>query len=645
MGCRSCLEWLFSGIIPRSEVSFMGVSFKYLSRYPFPNIYPVIIVVLCVICITNQHTIAQQKPTAQLFSSSRADTWTATDDLGRSVATHEVTGNIRKDRFVGIFYFIWQGAHGYDKHNSGNETESVMQKNIGDTASPYDISVMLKTNPNNPQYGPLHAFHYWGQPYFGYYLPDDEWIIRKHAQMLSDAGIDVIVLDVTNASIYLPQVTKIANVYRAMREKGLSTPQIAFIVNSVPERTVKRLYESIYKKQLFSDLWFYWKGKPLLLCPPEAVTPEIATFFTTRQSWAWSNKEGWFGDGKDKWTWLDNTPQAYGWHTSPDKSEQISVNIAQHPATNIGRSFHNGIQPDAAHFRSAEGINFADQWKRALEVDPEFVFITGWNEWVAMRFAANESSTFLGKPIKKGDTYFVDLYNEEYSRDAEPLRGGFGDNYYYQMIDGIRRYKGTRPLPVTAASTTVKIDGSFTDWKNVTPAFDDDEGDTFHRNHPGWGRIQQYINSTGRNDIVTARVVVNKKHISFYVKTAAPLTSWKDSAWMNLFIQVKDADIPDWKGFQYLVNRQAINVNTTTLEQCTGGWNWKKTGEIRYAVKGNEMELQLPLEYLGITEKQGFEINFKWADNAPLDGDVLHWLDKGDAAPNARFCYRYIYKP
>lgn len=623
----------------------MSFSYKCRCRYTLLIIQASFILTL-IIGLGNQQGIAQQKSSPQLLSSSKADTWVATDDLGRSMPTNEATGNIRKDRFAGMFYFIWQGAHGYDRHSSGNATESVMQKTPGDTASPYDISQLLKANPQNPQYGPMHAFHYWGQPYFGYYLPDDEWIIRKHAQMLSDAGVDVIVLDVTNAAIYLPQVTKIAEVYRDMRKKGLSTPQIAFIVNSVPEKTVSRLYENIYKKQLFSDLWFYWKGKPLLLCPPEAVTPEISGFFTIRQSWAWSNAEGWFGDGKDKWTWLDNTPQAYGWHTSPDKPEQISVNIAQHPATNIGRSFHKGHQPDSSGFRSGEGLNFAEQWKRALEVDPEFVFITGWNEWVAMRFAAgNEPASFLGKSIKKGETFFVDLYNEEYSRDAEPMKGEFGDNYYYQLIDGIRRYKGTRPVPVATAAASVKIDGAFNDWKNVMPAFEDDKGDTFHRDHPGWGRIQRYENSTGRNDIITARVAVNKKYISFYVKTAAPLTSWKDSAWMNLFIHVKDADAPGWKGFNYLVNRQVMNENTTTLEACTGGWNWKKIADIRYAVKGNEMELQLPVEYLGINGKQGFEINFKWADNAPLDGEVMHWLDKGDTAPNARFSYRYIYNP
>ena len=35
---------------------------------------------------------------------------------------------------------------------------------------------------------------------------------------------------------------------------------------------------------------------------------------------------------------------------------------------------------------SLYGYNFQEQWARALQVDPDMVFITGWNEWVMGRF-------------------------------------------------------------------------------------------------------------------------------------------------------------------------------------------------------------------------------------------------------------------
>lgn len=587
-----------------------------------------------------QYAAAQtSKETRQLLSSSGADTWVATDALGRKI-TQGNTG-IRKDKYVGIFYFVWHGAHGYDQHSGGAPDGGVMKKQPSDTLSPYDISKLLKANPGQPKYGPVHAFHHWGEPYFGYYLPDDEWIIRKHAQMLSDAGVDVIILDVTNAAIYPPQVTKIAETYQAMRAEGISTPSIAFIVNSVPVATASRLYESIYAKGLFSDLWFYWKGKPLLLAPPEGQSEAVKDFFTIRQSWAWSKGQQWFGDGKDKWTWVDHTPQSYGWHESPDKPEQISVSIAEHPMSNIGRSFHDGKEPVTP--RSGEGLYFAEQWQRALAVDPEFIFITGWNEWVAMRFDDGASSHFLGKKIKKGETYFVDLYNEEYSRDGEPMKGGFNDNYYYQMISNIRKFKGTRPAPVYPSSKTkISIDGTFRDWREKA-VYKDDKGDTFHRKHPGWGRYKEYINNSGRNDIVASSVDVDERYIYFYVQTAAAITDWNSPDWMQLFIATGQPGQPNWEGFQYLVNQKPKNTTSTTLMRSTGGWNWKTLASVKYAVKGNELELSIPRKLLGLSGKT-FSIDFKWADNVPSDGNIMNFLDKGDTAPNARFKYRFTYK-
>lgn len=61
--------------------------------------------------------------------------------------------------------------------------------------------------------------------------------------------------------------------------------------------------------------------------------------------------------------------------------------VAEHPLSNIGRSFHDGVQPETDRYDvtpdTDKGLYFAEQWSRALEVDPEFVFVTGWNEWTA----------------------------------------------------------------------------------------------------------------------------------------------------------------------------------------------------------------------------------------------------------------------
>lgn len=575
------------------------------------------------------------------YTPAKSDTWVAQDALSRKIDNSDYPRR-RTDKKVGIFYFIWQGAHGYDHHSPGLADESVMTASPADTISPYDISEILRTNPHNPQYGPEHAFHYWGQPYMGYYLPNDEWIIRKHAQMISDAGIDVIIIDVTNAAIYIPQVIKICEVYSRMREEGNTTPQISFIINSNPKPTLQRLYSSFYEKGLFNDLWFEWKGKPLLLCPPEGTTPEMHEFFTIRHSWFASSWD-WFGDGKDKWTWADLYPQKAGWHESPDKPEEVSVCAATHPTSNIGRSFHNGKQPQPEDFKSNEGLFFAEQFNRALDIDPEFIFVTGWNEWVAMRFTNGAAGEMLGKKITKGDTYFVDQYNEEYSRDIEPMKGGFGDNYYYQMIDFIRKFKGVNPTSISRKEAKMKIDGKIDKWHNITDIYTDDIGDIIHRNHAGWGKIRNYSDNTGRNDIIESKVLCDGKNIYFYVKTAADITPYTDKNWMRLFIEVNDSSDKNWEGFSFVINNKIKNDKETFLQKSSGGWNWQDVGVINYKVTRNEMELAIPLSSLNITDKK-FSIDFKWIDNAVSNGDILECIDKGDTAPNGRFRYRFIYE-
>ena len=43
--------------------------------------------------------------------------------------------------------------------------------------------------PASPLWGPLGAMHHWGESQFGYYLAADAYVLRRHAQLLADAGV------------------------------------------------------------------------------------------------------------------------------------------------------------------------------------------------------------------------------------------------------------------------------------------------------------------------------------------------------------------------------------------------------------------------------------------------------------------------
>jgi hypothetical protein len=374
---------------------------------------------------------------ASLFAASsppdhdlHSDTWVATDGLGRSLPTAADCRARRSDRYVEIFYFLWHGFHG--------------------TGGPYDITRILAADPDHPVWGPEGAFHWWGEPAVGYFLATDPWVIRRNLSMLQDAGVDVLLCDVTNEVTYPDEVRALSEVARRMRSEGNRTPQLAFVTHSNAAQTPRQLYDEFYSKRLYPEMWFEWKGKPLLLGDRDATFPDgsrlpptIRDFFTWRYSWAWE-------PGKDKWPWIDHSPQRYGWDTDPQVPEEAPAAVASHPVLNIGRSSHDGHEPPVDRYRvtptDGQGLYFAEQLTRLLQIDPEFAFIDGWNEWVAQRFVLKpgQKVQFPGKPLEPGDSFFIDAYNAEFSRDIEPMRGGYGDNYYYQMVAAIRRFKGVQ---------------------------------------------------------------------------------------------------------------------------------------------------------------------------------------------------------
>lgn len=523
--------------------------------------------------------------------------WAATDGLGREVPGYDECGRPDDDKFVGIFYFLWLGGH--------------------EEAGPHDITEIMQQPEGERQWGKKNLFHWWGEPRFGYYRMDDEWVIAKHAQMLADAGVDVVIFDVTNGYTYKDHVLKLCKVYSDIRARGGRTPQISFLFNSNHVKTTEQVFNDFYKPGLYKKLWFEWQDKPLLMTNPTDLPEEILDFFTIRRSWAWSKGQKWFGDGENKWPWIDKTPQAYGWHDDDDEPEFVSVAAASHPVNSIGRSHKKGFQPPPAGQDSTLGTYFQEQWDHALEVDPEFIFITGWNEWVAQRFIydGKQSRNYADGTIDPGDTWFIDQFSIEYSRDCEPMRGGFEDNYYYQIVSNVRKFKG------------VKRQRSSNVWN-------DDIGDARHRNHPGYASAGPYINEWGRNDIVECSVEKQgPTNLLFTAKTAAPLTKEIDSTWMNLLIRNPRHDAAGWEGFQFRVRPK--NGSTAVFEQWFSN-HWKEIAEVPVRTTQQKLIISVPRELLG---KRFRTLEIKWFDHMPEPLDMLDFQDHGDTAPNNRFRY------
>lgn len=593
-----------------------------LLKYPFMKPNLLLLALLIVLAAFPAH--AQTRPDPTLAP----DTWVATDALGRTLPTAGTAPTPRQSKFVGVFYFLWHGQHGTD--------------------GPYDNTLTVADPAAHP-YGPMGAFHWWGEPAAGYFLSDDPWVHRHNLQMLADANVDVTFFDVTNAFTYPKIYALVCRIASDMRRAGIPAPQIAFLTHAAPGRTVTQLYKDFYSKDKYKDLWFQWQGKPLLLGDKAGkmddgspMDPKVVDFFTWRSSWAWD-------PGQDKWQWIDKYPQRPGWHVAPNKPEEVPVSVAGHPTDNLGRSYHSdetwgrGTEPPVdAQYRTVDtdkGLQFAQQWERALQIDPQFILITGWNEWVAQRFMSSTGGGpgFLGRTLRPGETFFVDNFVEEFSRDAMPMKGGYGDNYYLQMVAGIRRFKGVRAQPVAHGFHTPN---SFSVWDNVQPTYLDAVGDTEHRNHDGWGKLH-YMDTSGRNDITSAKVACDAKNVYFYVHTQDALTPHTDKEWMQLLI---DADLnprTGWNGYDFAVSSRASTTSLTTLRRLSDGKTWP----VHYHAAGNAMTITLPRTLLGLTNLKKTGFDFHWVDNAPSSRDlkqIADWWYVGDSAPDGRFNYRYV---
>ena len=540
----------------------------------------------------------------------------ATDAVGRRLPTHDEVGDVRPDRFVGLFYWTWH-------------------TNFAKGMDAFDVTKFLAEHPaaiddyDDPAWGGRKETHFWGEPLFGYYRDTDEWVLRKHAEMLGEAGVDVIIFDCTNGNMtWEESYMKLCEVFAQARCEGVKTPQIAFILAFGPtegsRQAITELYQKLYKPGLYKDLWFMWKGKPLIMAyddhltdnAPGSLDVEIRDFFTFRPGQP-DYKRGAYHP--NQWGWLEIYPQ-HGY--LPDENgqyEEVPVGVAQNwsderglTAMNapgsFGRSYthRNGQAEDPSAVNL--GLNFEEQWERALQLDPEFIFITGWNEWIAGRFPEWQQQ----------QNAFPDEFSQEKSRDIEPMRGGHGDNYYWQMVANIRRFKGM-PAPDYVYRTH--------------------QGNTFHRNHPGWGNAW-LTNEKGRNDLVAADVKESAKRLVFSAACAAPVTAPEDDRWMNLYIDVDCDHATGWEGYDYAVSVQQPFVSrTASLKRYMNG-QWQTIGTVRMKLRRNEVRYIVSKERMGLSPKAPFDVEFKWTDNIQGNDILSFWTD-GDVAPLGRFNYPY----
>lgn len=592
----------------------------------------------------NQSSKVSDEVTYDLYS----DTWAATDSFGRKVASYQEAGDVKEgNRQVGMMYWNWF---------------------VSDTAKRKAtvITDVLNKNPEarNDYYHTawdLNSSYYWSEPALGFYSSFDYFVARKHAEMLSLAGVDVIFFDYTNSgNNMIPTLEVIAEAFRDAKRDGLKVPKISALATIIMPNTFSftqpaSLYMSCFVDNDFSDIWYYLDGKPLLFANTRKeyaleqmnkedtyhreLVNEIHDFFTIRYGAVKRNAE----PKDNEWFWLEHFPQEL---RNPDKtgspefmSVGCSLNTPSHGGTlsygaasyeyNKGRSFSEVFGSDYTPDAARKAYFFREQAALALTAEPEFIFINGWNEQTAVR-----NKDWYGLP-----NAFVDTFDDDNSRDFEPSRGALKDDYYNLLVDFIRKYKGVRPTPVASGMKTIDIKGTLDQWDNVGPEFlnadQSYERDSKGYSYPGEGFTQREYKTKVENAIKSAKVSFDSEKIYFLVNCLEEI-SLHDKNFLNLYINTDREYSTGWEGYDYAINAEKIGTLSKNVNNL---WSWESLGEVSYEIKGSSMMLEIDKKLIGLGDTVNFE--FKWTDSVSGKDDFMNFYSDGSVAPYGRFNYVY----
>lgn len=591
-------------------------------------------------------------PEDSLFNKNSAmpDTWVFTDGLGRKSLTYDDVGPVREGKTLALFYWTWHEELG--RQGATNTTE--LMKLYPDAKNDYNHQAWVGTG----------RYCFWNEPIFGYYRTTDEWVLRKQAELLANAGVDVVFNDNTNGSLtWTSAYHALFENWIKAAEDGVNVPKISFLLpfgdNSDSQSQIRSLYNDIYKDGTYQELWYYLDDKPMLMAYGSSMPAEIRDFFTFR-----GGQPAYLLSGKTtvgQWGWLHTYPQPVYYGTVEQRRnktpEQITVGVAvnhnyvTHEITAMngenvmGRSY-TSTYPDRYEKEGTSaslwGYNFSEQFDRALEQDPMVVFVTGWNEWHAWR-----QPTPWGGANSLVNNALVDQFDNEFSRDIEPTKGELKDHYYYLFVNYVRRYKGVNPIPTPSLNQTINMQGSESQWKTVEPYYASYINNIGNRDHAGY-KGYSYTETSGRNDIIGAQVARDDEYLYFHAECASDIVGLGEDLWMTLYID-SNQDNQGWETFDYVINKSGATSNAVILEKFTGnGYDTEKVAECAYTLDGRYLTVKVRKADIGLSGDD-FTVNFTWTDNVHdegqegvFSGDILDFYISGDVAPGGRFKYSYI---
>lgn len=576
------------------------------------------------------------------FKDFYQDTWAATDSFGRRAADYEEAGPVKQGlRQVGMLYWHWFSG-------SGSTKAAV-------------ISDVIEAHPDAMTSAGASAWSdagmtVWDEPVYGYYSSFDYWVYRRHIELLAAAGVDAVFPDCSNGgNLRVKQLAVMAQATRDAVRDGVKAPKISiFTADWTNETGMLRLMSAIYytcfQLEDYSDIWFYWDGKPLIFGENNndkmkkaangdsslaGLSELIDNFFTWRK-----NNTG--KSEPENWTWIEQFPQlARGKKNEEGRPEFTAVGVSKNSGYvgngfcandkyAMGRSYSGAFGDDYSERAVKEQYYFKEQAALALDYDPEFIIVDGWNE-----FKSDLYRNYGGYELA-----FPDTFDSDNSRDFEPVRGLLKDDSYIMLTDFIRKYKGVRPAPVSEAEITVDIAEGSAAWEKVDLEYYNYKGED-RKGSDAYisartGTVKTYDDAAA-NRVIASKAAHDKDYFYFMAKTDKKLSLGDGT--LELLIDSDRNPSTGENGYDYILGRRAGRVEK--IVAAADGFTYEDIGEYRYNADGDTLGIRVSRALIG--ESGDFDMEIKWVSGE--FHDVLDFYSELNTAPIGRFNYVFTNIP
>ena len=335
-----------------------------------------------------------------------------------------------KTDLVSICYSLWHNAI------NGNGTGKILNvSNVTELLEDYNFSAakgFVSKEDGVTTNNAYTKFHYWAEPAQGYYRSTDETACRNNMTMLYNANVDFIIIDYTYATApgYAPgtgtwetyingPTTVLLDTIMQMRSEGLGTPYVVFWMGS--DNMFDYMKKYFLSQEKWADCFVYWDGNPFIM------------------KWRYNGTDTYDGLTVRGMYGLQGSASVGQWsYLEVDNSCAIAYDAEGNPEHMLcDVATQRTYMSDLSSACGRNGGRFWNgHWQNVYNVHPKIVTITWWNEWCAQLYN-----------IDGAGWVFTDEFNQEYSRDIEPMKGGHGDLYYRWLCQYVEYYKAGKACP------------------------------------------------------------------------------------------------------------------------------------------------------------------------------------------------------